>query len=72
MSSEVIAIVAVGATLGIGLSTLIITGQRAIRAELRSLSERVARIEGTLPFLADLAAKNREPGPRSIPAEARP
>ncbi len=57
MSSEVIAIIAVGATLGIGLATLIISGQRAIRADLRFLGERVARIEGAMPFLADLAAR---------------
>ncbi len=60
VSSEVIAIVAVGATLGIGLSTLIISGQRAIRADLRSLGERVARIEGALPFLARSAAGTGE------------
>ncbi len=61
MSSEVIAIIAVGATLGIGLATLIISGQRAIRADLRSLGERVARIEGAMLFLADLAARTGEP-----------
>ena len=47
MSPEVIAIVAVG----VSLAALIVTGQRAVRTDLHDLAQRVARIEGALPFL---------------------
>ncbi len=72
MSPEVIAILSVGATLGVGLGGLIISGNRSLRAgleaataerasirqDLHALAERVARIEGALPFLV----RRRETG----------
>ncbi len=65
MSPEVIAILSVGATVGVGLGGLIISGNRSLRAgleaatverasirqDLHALAERVARIEGALSFL---------------------
>lgn len=63
MSPEVIAILGVG----VSLAALVVSGQRtnrtefaAIRQELHALGERVARIEGALPFLVD-RAKTSEP-----------
>ncbi len=61
MSPEVIAILAVG----VSLAALIVSGQRSLRSgleaataerasirqDLHALAERVARIEGALPFL---------------------
>lgn len=72
MSPEVIAILSVGATLGVGLGGLIISGNRSLRAgleaataerasirqDLHALAERVARIEGALSFLV----RRRETG----------
>ncbi len=67
MSPEVIAILGVGVSLGVGLGGLIVSGQRSLRAgleaasaerasirqDLHLLAERVARIEGALPFLVN-------------------
>lgn len=48
MNAELIAILGVGAS----LAALIVGGQRSIRADLKNLGERVARLEGAFPFIA--------------------
>ncbi len=56
MSPEVIAIVSVG----VALATLIVHGQRSLEARLASVDRRVARIEGVMPFLAHLTARQNQ------------
>ena len=42
----IISVVAVGATLGIGLATLIVPSLRDLRRDVADLRERMARLEG--------------------------
>ena len=42
----IVSVVAVGATLGIGLATLIVPSLRALRRDVADLRERMARLEG--------------------------
>ena len=42
----IVSVVAVGATLGIGLATLIVPSLRDLRRDVNDLRERMARIEG--------------------------
>ena len=51
----IIAVVAVGVSLG----GLVLTGQRATRAELIALRERMAHLEGLLEGLREAIAINR-------------
>ncbi len=42
----IVSVVAVGATLGIGLATLIVPSLRDLRRDVADLRERMARLEG--------------------------
>ena len=42
----IVSVVAVGATIGIGLATLILPALREIRRDVADLGERMARLEG--------------------------
>ena len=42
----IVSVVAVGATLGIGLATLIVSSLRDLRRDVADLRERMARLEG--------------------------
>ena len=55
----IVSVVAVGATLGIGLATLIVPSLRDLRREMADVRERIARLEGLFEAFAD----GRNPGP---------
>ena len=55
----IVSVVAVGATLGIGLATLIVSSLRDLRRDVADLRERIARIEGLFEAFAD----QRSPSP---------
>lgn len=66
MSPEVVATLAVG----VGLATLTLTGQRAIRADLHALTERVASLEARAGGIAERVARLEGAFPyRFLPAE---
>ena len=60
---SVVSVVAVGATVGIGLATLILPALREMRREIADLRERMARLEG----LFEGFTRRGGPGP---PADA--
>ena len=59
----IISVVAVGATLGIGLATLIVPALRDLRRDVADLRERMARIEG----LFEGFTRRGSPGPEVTP-----
>ena len=59
----IVSVVAVGATLGIGLATLIVPSLRDLRRDVDDLRERMARIEG----LFEGFGRRGSPGPEATP-----
>ena len=59
----IVSVVAVGATLGIGLATLIVPSLRDLRRDVNDLRERMARIEG----LFEGFSLRGSPGPEATP-----
>lgn len=59
----IVSVVAVGATLGIGLATLIVPSLRDLRRDVADLRERMARIEGLFRGFARRASPGREVTP---------
>ena len=55
----IVSVVAVGATVGIGLATLILPALREMRRDISDLRERMARLEG----LFEGFARRGGPGP---------
>ena len=59
----IVSVVAVGATLGIGLATLIVPSLRDLRRDVADVRERMARLEG----LFDGFAPRGNTNPRTTP-----
>ena len=56
----IVSVVAVGATLGIGLATLIVPSLRDLRRDAADLRERMARLEGLFEDFARGGNSGRE------------
>ena len=56
----IVSVVAVGATLGIGLATLIVSSLRDLRRDVADLRERMARLEGLFQGFARRESSGRE------------
>ena len=56
----IVSVVAVGATLGIGLATLIVSSLRDLRRDVADLRERMARLEGLFQGFTRRESSGRE------------
>lgn len=56
----IVSVVATGATLGIGLATLIVPSLRDLRRDVTDLRERMARLEGLFEGFARGGSSGRE------------
>ena len=61
----IVSVVAVGATVGIGLATLILPALREMRRDIANLRERMARIEG---LFEGFTRRDREGPSAGVPA----
>ena len=59
----IVSVVAVGATLGIGLATLIVPSLRDLRRDVADLRERMARLEGLFQGFTRRESSGREVTP---------
>ena len=59
----IVSVVAVGATLGIGLATLIVPSLRDLRRDVADLRERMARLEGLFEGFTRRSEPTREVTP---------
>ena len=59
----IVSVVAVGATLGIGLATLIVPSLRDLRRDVADLRERMARLEGLFQGFTRRASPGRDVTP---------
>ena len=59
----IVSVVAVGATLGIGLATLIVPALRDLRRDLADLRERMARLEGLFQGFTRRESPGRQVAP---------
>lgn len=59
----IVSVVAVGATLGIGLATLIVPSLRDLRRGVADLRERMARLEGLFQGFTHRESSGREVTP---------
>ena len=59
----IVSVVAVGATLGIGLASLIVPSLRDLRRDVDALRERMSRLEGVLNGLGHGRSHRREATP---------
>ena len=59
----IVSVVAVGATVGIGLASLIVPSLRDLRRDVTDLRERIARLEGLFERFARRASSGTEATP---------